>query len=136
MHNRLFTQARLATSGVCEEDTCILCGSKPEMRKHMFFQCDYSQQCLREIQDMWRRYARKSRGKISRAFIWSILAATIYHIWMARNEALWQKSVHIPTKVLKLIKMDAKYRIMEILHRKHTCKDKGWIEDILQRDNV
>jgi len=28
--------------------------------------------------------------------------------------------------------MDAKHKIMEILHRKHTCKDKGWVEDILQ----
>ncbi|KAK4735017.1 hypothetical protein R3W88_009278 [Solanum pinnatisectum] len=74
---------------------------------------------------MQRRCARKARGKISREFIWSVLTATIYHIWMARNEALCQKSVPISTKVLKLIRMDAKYRIMEILHWKHTCKDKG-----------
>ncbi|KAK4735014.1 hypothetical protein R3W88_009275 [Solanum pinnatisectum] len=84
-------------------------------------QCDYSQSCLRDvlqwmqltvhiedIQDMRRRSAQKARGKISREFIWSVLTATIYHIWMARNEALCQKSVPIPTKVLKLIRMDAK----------------------------
>ncbi|XP_060202908.1 uncharacterized protein LOC132631339 [Lycium barbarum] len=149
MHNRLQTRSRLAKIGVCQEDSCLLCGCYPETREHLFFQCTYSQTCLKDIMEWlqikvinwekegtWRRLARQAKGSVSRSFVWAVLAAAIYYIWMARIDAFWNMKVPHPRSILKKVMIDSKHRILEVLNRKRTCKDRRWIEDILSRINV
>lgn len=143
MHKRLLTRDRLAKMGVCQDTECLLCGRKPESISHLFFECDYSMKCLQgtlewldvninktDLEELWSRIARRAKGKISRSLIRAIVAALIYHIWQARNGALWNKAVTKPTEILKRIKEESKCRMMDILQKKTQCKDKGWIENL------
>lgn len=87
--------------GLSQETSCLVCGDAEETRNHLFFACSFSQACLsnslnrvqikvqtQDIQGMWTRMSRRGQGKISRATLWAVLAADIYHIWMARNDSL------------------------------------------------
>ena len=79
------------------------------------------------LEGIWRRLARKATGKISRALIRAIIAALIYHIWQARNGALWNKAVVRPTKIMKKIREESKGRFMS---RGIKCKDRKWIDNL------
>ncbi|KAH0722958.1 hypothetical protein KY289_006002 [Solanum tuberosum] len=143
MHRRLLTRDRLARMGVCQETECLLCGCKPENIDHLFFECDYSKKCLEGVlewmglniqrtnmEGIWSRLVRKEKGKISRALIRAIIAALIYHIWQARNGALWNKVVIRPTEIMKKIREESKGRCMSRIIAGIRCKDRKWIDNL------
>lgn len=101
-HDGLQTRDRLVRMGICDDTECLLCGERPEMRDHLYFECKFSQACLldvlkrmhsqvqkTDITGLWTRVARKANGKLSKAFIMAVLAAVIYKIWITRNDVLW-----------------------------------------------
>ncbi|KAK4731425.1 hypothetical protein R3W88_024413 [Solanum pinnatisectum] len=109
--------------GICWDKECLLCGSRPESINHLFFECEFSNEFLKEvlewlkigvkrtnIEGLWRRITRRAKGKISRSLIKAVLAALIYHIWQVRNGALWNKVVTRPEKNLKMIKEESRRR--------------------------
>lgn len=49
MLERLRTTDRLVASGICIDDSCVLCTGK-ESHRHLFFKCDYALKCLRMTQ--------------------------------------------------------------------------------------
>ncbi|KAM3221675.1 hypothetical protein P3L10_020945 [Capsicum annuum] len=71
--------------------------------------------------------ARYAVGRISRGLIWEVIAALIYHIWHARNEALWNQAVPRPRKEIKKIQEECKYRCFTFIQRRISCKDRQWI---------
>ncbi|WMV26498.1 hypothetical protein MTR67_019883, partial [Solanum verrucosum] len=71
-----------------------------------------------------------SRARKHVILIWAILAALVYYIWQARNDAVWNQRVPRTQMILQKIQMESKVRIFEILKRKHGCKDRYWIEQL------
>ncbi|XP_049381419.1 uncharacterized protein LOC125845987 [Solanum stenotomum] len=84
------------------------------------------------IDGLWRRVTRRAKGKISRSLIKAIIAALIYHIWQARNGALWNKAVTRLTKILKMIKEESRSRTRGSTQKKHTNKDATWIDNFFK----
>ncbi|KAK4715663.1 hypothetical protein R3W88_014001 [Solanum pinnatisectum] len=117
MHRRLLTRDRPAKMGIYQDKECLLCGSKPESINHLFFETN--------IEGLWRRITRRAKGKISRSLIKAVLAALTYHIWQARNGALWNEAVTSPGKILKMIKEESRSRITA-----SNNKDADWINNL------
>ncbi|KAK4733533.1 hypothetical protein R3W88_007794 [Solanum pinnatisectum] len=145
MYRRILTRDRLAKMGICQEKECLLCRSEPESINHLFFACEFSKECLKgvlewlkigikntNIDGLWRRITRKAKGMISRSLIKAIIALLIYHIWRARNGALWNKAVTRPAKILKMIKEESRSRTSGSTQKKHTSKDATWIDNLFK----
>lgn len=60
---------------------------------------------------------RNVKGRVNRSFIMAVLAALVYGIWKARNEALWQLRVPHPQEMIKQLKQDCKYSTIESVNR-------------------
>ncbi|KAK4708594.1 hypothetical protein R3W88_029519 [Solanum pinnatisectum] len=93
MHRRPLTRDRLAKMRICQDKECLLCGSNPENIDHLFFECEFSKECLKgvlewlkiginktNIEGIWRRVTRKAKGRCRRSIIKAVAAALIYHI--------------------------------------------------------
>ncbi|XP_070026682.1 uncharacterized protein [Nicotiana sylvestris] len=102
MHQRLLTKARLYHMGISQDDRCPICGTQEETIQHLFFECAFSKQCLHgvlnwmsiglqltDIAGIWKRMTRLIKGKRCREVVIAILAALVYWIWKARNNAIW-----------------------------------------------
>lgn len=122
-HDRLKTKDKLRDMGVIDDDTCPICGSHPESRDHLFFECEYSRQCviavrnwlgvpwsIRNIQD----FHRKHRGsRIKRSIIEAVIGNLIYTIWRTRNEVVWHHKVETASRSFETIKSDSMVRIQK-----------------------
>ncbi|XP_062094321.1 uncharacterized protein LOC133800379 [Humulus lupulus] len=106
MWERLNTKNRIIKYNSSLDPTCLLCGEADECIEHLFFQCLYSRKCLSAIKNWlnwnaqsinlvsllkWISHAKSSR--IYKSMLLTILAATVYHIWRARNDVLWNQKL-------------------------------------------
>ncbi|XP_009775391.1 uncharacterized protein [Nicotiana sylvestris] len=143
MRKKLLTKDRTLKMKITEDSDYMLCVGNTESIEHLFFECTYSRLCLAEvlkwlgmnIQNMevtgiWRRMTRIAKGKIGRSFTKAVLAAVIYHIWKAKNEAIWRKIVPRPQVVLKQIQHAFKYRCLEIIQKKKSKGNMSWFEKL------
>lgn len=105
------TCGRLKKMGISQEESYPLCRDHVETINHLIFGCEFSNRCLiiltqwtsqhvqnKEIEGYWEKIARKAKRKPSRAISWTITVATIYHIWKARDEAVWHYKVPRPQR--------------------------------------
>lgn len=101
--DRLKTTQKLMHIRLTEDDLCAICGTQIETRDHLFFNCDFSRQCIdklrqwlkvtwniKNLKDLYRK-RRMPRGKVK--IIEAILSNLVYAIWRVRNEAVWNKRV-------------------------------------------
>ncbi|XP_019257757.1 PREDICTED: uncharacterized protein LOC109235971 [Nicotiana attenuata] len=143
MRKRLLTKEKTMKLNITEDNECMLCEGKPESIDHLFFDCTYSRMCLTEVLQwlgmniqntevtgIGRRMARIAKGKAGRSFTKAALAAVIYYIWKARNEALWRKRVPRPQVLLKQIQLACKHRCMEAMKKKENDDNLYWIEQL------
>ncbi|XP_062118209.1 uncharacterized protein LOC133831814 [Humulus lupulus] len=101
MWERLNTKDRIIKYNSSLDSICLLCGEADECIEHLFFQCLYSRKCLSAIKNWlnwhtqsinlvrllkWISHAKAS--SIYKSMLMTILAATVYHIWRARNDVL------------------------------------------------
>jgi len=107
------------------DKSCILCGSHEESVRHLFFQCAMSRSVWEHIK-MWLGISRHLntvgsalkwiRGQ-ARGASWQskakqiALAATIYHIWQARNRMIFEDLRACKDSIINRIKTFV-YRIM------------------------
>lgn len=66
--------------------------------------------------------ARAAKEKIGRTFAQAALAAVVYHIWRARNEAVWLQKVLRPQKILEQIQYACKSRCIEVVQKRKRQK--------------
>lgn len=143
MKRKLLTKDRTLRMKITEDSDCMLCEGNTETMDHLYFECTFSKMCLAEVckwlgmnikntevTGIWRRMARIAQGRIGRAFTMSALAAVIYHIWRARNEAVWMKRVPRPQAILEQIQYTCKNRCMEAVQKKKNKKGISWIESL------
>ncbi|XP_019233568.1 PREDICTED: uncharacterized protein LOC109214136 [Nicotiana attenuata] len=143
MQRKLLTKDRTMRMKITEDSDCMLCGRNTETIDHLYFECTFSKMCLKEVckwlgmnikntkvNGIWKRMARKANGRIGRAFTRSVLAAVIYQIWRARNEAVWKGKVQRPQVMLKQVQHTCKHRSMEVVQKKKNMKGTRWIESL------
>ncbi|XP_073024427.1 uncharacterized protein [Primulina eburnea] len=115
-HSKLRTRDRLV---FVEDKTCILCKVQIETVEHLFFQCSFSCDVWREIR-AWlgmsknmgsptailRAFRNHYGGKstLDRMRIMA-LAATVYHIWNARNRSMFENEDPRLQDMVKRIKI-------------------------------
>ena len=129
-HERLKTKQRLKRVGVVEDNRCPLCDSQTETIEHLFFNCDFSCQCVEalkhwlgvtwSIKNMNDLHRKRRMPKTQWRLTVAIFCNLIYAIWNVRNEAVWQKKVSRIQTVVETIKIDFKIRFSSIILNEST----------------
>lgn len=60
---------------------------------------------------MEKSVQEKGKKKLCRNFGMVVLAALVYAIWTARNEAMWNSSIPNPRMICQQVKLECKYRV-------------------------
>lgn len=141
MWNRLQTKDKLHRFGVIDNDTCPLCNQEVESIDHVYFRCNYSQMCLTELcnqlgirrsltqlpdMDQWLR--RPAEGRFKAGVIRACFTALMYQIWIQRNEVVWKKKLGRPEALIRFIKWQCYWRIMQIQPRKISVNNQRWFD--------
>ncbi|KAM6569805.1 hypothetical protein CsatB_017790 [Cannabis sativa] len=122
---RLNTKERVSKFNQNIDITCALCGKGDETIEHLFFQCDYSSECLQEIKvslqwntpagDIFKRlqpcHQTKKFSAAKKSMVNTVVASLVYHIWKARNEVLWNHQQWLTSRTGKQAKQLSKLRI-------------------------
>ncbi|GFZ12259.1 hypothetical protein Acr_23g0006440 [Actinidia rufa] len=96
LKDRLLTRDKL--QGYIEDQTCPLCGEMEETIDHLFFQCRVGRQ--------------EARGTGAQAKAKRIgLACTVYYLWEARNERIFEGKIKHPRAIIRCIQIQA-YRVL------------------------
>ncbi|XP_075080387.1 uncharacterized protein LOC142165899 [Nicotiana tabacum] len=127
MHKRLLTRERLEKIGVCTNTSCGICGEGTEILPHLFFEFHFSEECYKLLNEwlglrtndlildgIWQRIIRNVRGKLCRKLITTVVAALVYKIWQARNDAIWNGKV--PRSVMVCKQIQQKSRVILSVH--------------------
>ncbi|XP_010666883.1 uncharacterized protein LOC104884000 [Beta vulgaris subsp. vulgaris] len=140
VQDRLKTRERLFKIGVSESDRCLLCQQQPENREHLFFNCHFTKQCLKEVMNWmnfnWngrgiRQLYRRIRGpnagnKFRKKVINAAIAAVVYFIWKNRNSAYWDDVIHTIDYTVKAVKNLVKLRVSQVMSSKVNSHDQEW----------
>ncbi|XP_048611796.1 uncharacterized protein LOC125586052 [Brassica napus] len=137
-YDRLPTRCRLAAWDTSIVKTCLLCGHCDESRDHLFLRCSFSKQIWKEITiclgyrpfyfHTWTALiAWLDAGNTTSPLILRRLAAqaTIYNIWIERNNRLHKGLTSTPPRLCKDI--DRLLRNI-ILARKNRSKFNGLMQ--------
>ncbi|XP_074278208.1 uncharacterized protein LOC141601803 [Silene latifolia] len=113
-HKRLLTLDRLCRMGITIQKLCFLCGEHDEDHEHLFFHCKYTCLCFNMLYK-WIHLQPRQMGspeemmglrKISRfrrKVLCSLVIATQYHIWHARNVGRIEHKVLHPMAIVKAV---------------------------------
>ncbi|KAK4384422.1 putative ribonuclease H protein [Sesamum angolense] len=107
---------------------CVLCGREMETHEHLFFQCNYSRQCIRILKGMvrftWPNRAwavdiawaskRWTGRHIVQAAYRALLAAIVYHIWHERNRRVFQHSMRPSSTIARIVVDEMRQKIISI----------------------
>lgn len=121
---RLNTKDKLIKWGVINSNVCSLCNQKAEDIEHLFFDCCFSahiwDKVLRSNDESrqkfcWRRevsyLCRRAKGKSAKAKLRKLwFNATVYHIWVARNNIIFNQGTIDADKIFSKIEFDVKNR--------------------------
>ncbi|XP_020249444.1 uncharacterized protein LOC109826834 [Asparagus officinalis] len=121
VQNRLLTHDRLMRRGTINSNICLLCaGTASETRNHLFFDCPFSREVWLAIMDWLRMtwqscewellmnwFYTRQRGNGFKTNVRRLaLAATVYRLWIERNNRFFQKGVTGAAHLVKNIKFD------------------------------
>ncbi|KAL2923393.1 Unconventional myosin-Ig, partial [Bienertia sinuspersici] len=137
MSQRLPTKDMLLRFGRFDDVSCSTCSQGEDSHSHLLFQCPFSLTCIQEIkrwlgiiatgtEGMWLAtwiYRNCRHSNFKRVMYACALAACVYCIWQARNEAIWNKSNISGDSTLIHIKFTVKNRISKILRKHVTYRD-------------
>lgn len=140
--NRLRTKERLAQIGVVTDASCAICGIEQESCHHLLFRCCFSRKvcvgllrwldirvALNEcIFTSWKKWGRKYRSKRKQNVCYAVLAATVYHVWLVRNNAVWNLKVPMPNVVIKCIKSKVCIRARSCVNAKWSDEERDWLD--------
>lgn len=90
MHRKLLTKDRLLKLKISQDSACTICGIQRETVEHLFFECKYSEECLKrlliwmqrgtikhDLKGRWRRIPRGIHGKKCREFATAVITTII-----------------------------------------------------------
>lgn len=99
MHDRLTTKFRMLTRGIEINSNCIFCNFACETRDHLFFHCSFTRRiwqrgleltCIKDPPTSWNEILTfftpyVLEGNLKATLIKHFFGATIYFIWLERN---------------------------------------------------
>lgn len=107
--DKLASFKRIEGWGMEAPKRCVLCGEEEEMMDRLFFRCRFSKGVWKKVEhamgyptgrvaDMIVDIGDKADDDLTQGaplwgFIWSGLAAAIWHLWRERNHQ-WKRSRH------------------------------------------
>ncbi|KAM6556987.1 hypothetical protein CsatB_004006 [Cannabis sativa] len=141
LQNRLKTRERLFKYKIIDSPDCILCSNDREIVDHLFFKCETSLDCLKQLKDWlnWQvnfdslqgllKWIRKSNNsKFLKNVKMATVATLVYSIWRARNDLFWNSNRQQSAEIVKQIKWAIKNRIMFAMPKKVKRKDRDWFQ--------
>lgn len=144
MWQRLNTRDRLRKIGLDVPSECPLCGKLPETAEHIFLHCEYSQRCRQMLEQKLQVRAQGSdlsqfsnwlhkpvAGSVRSQVVQCVFLSFLYHVWWQRNQAIWQGCIARHKRVVEQIITEAYWRIISVLPKKTSNRDRIWIRDIL-----
>ena len=126
MLGKLATKNNLVHFGVVTDDLCPLCWSSTKSVHHLFFICQYSKLCQRGL-ELWLQQRLRLTSihdidprkwhafMIKRQAVVVSICSLIYHLWQARNEAIWHYNLKHPDVVLRSIVDEVQLRMRSLL---------------------
>ncbi|KNA03881.1 hypothetical protein SOVF_204870 [Spinacia oleracea] len=135
---------RLRKIGLDVPSECPLCGKLPETAEHIFLHCEYSQRCRQMLEQKLQVRAQGSdlsqfsnwlhkpvAGSVRSQVVQCVFLSFLYHVWWQRNQAIWQGCIARHKRVVEQIITEAYWRIISVLPKKTSNRDRIWIRDIL-----
>ncbi|KAM3344365.1 hypothetical protein P3S68_024072 [Capsicum galapagoense] len=125
IHQRLYTKDRLDKWGIHPSRMCALCEEELEDHQHLFFKCSVSWAIWKRMLLAWQGITRRNmgwtdeiqwisthaKGKHLRAAILRMsFVATVYHIWLERNQRTFQQKKRTIDTLIKRIIQDIHFR--------------------------
>ncbi|XP_074283392.1 uncharacterized protein LOC141607942 [Silene latifolia] len=110
--NHLLTYDRLLRMNIAHCNRCLLCDDGEENIDHLFFQCSFSKQCVRLLED-WLQVCLPMHGVIDwwvhlmerslmmKQVVAAALAHMMYLIWHARNRCRLEYVLPSPVVLFK-----------------------------------
>lgn len=126
MRDRMVTRDSLISWGMDVSPSCLLCGTRAESVKHIFFECDYSLRVWNDIMARSRLQPPSAlhaivnwlsspqlQGKL-RTMLHLIFQATIYHLWKERNNRLHSNIARPPVQIIKDIALQLRSKLFSL----------------------
>ncbi|XP_057249344.1 uncharacterized protein LOC130590806 [Beta vulgaris subsp. vulgaris] len=145
MKGKLKTRDKLMSIGISRVDTCALCELDTETSQHLFFRCPFSKrvshgtlQWLEKrsavnecLYTQWKKWGRYSNSRRKQKIGYAVLTATVYEVWRARNNAIWNLKVPCPKAVIRNIKQNVCRRIQFQVTSKWSREETEWLEKLI-----
>ncbi|XP_021846136.1 uncharacterized protein [Spinacia oleracea] len=143
VQKRLHTTAVLARIGISSSAACLLCAQSDEDHNHLFFNCQYSKECLEKLTRWFgiqiqgtnllnvvnspshRRYT-----KFRRMVYYAGVSALVYLIWRSRNSSYWNQLVFTTPNVIASLKQIVRSRILVVMPKKVSRNDHRWFVEL------
>ncbi|XP_074311042.1 uncharacterized protein LOC141646932 [Silene latifolia] len=121
-HGRLLTRDMLHKMRICEDTVCCICGNQDESHAHLFFECDYSRECLSlfnafmknsvptgNVVQWWLKL--RMRSLLRKQMIGAGSQALVYRIWEMRNKCRVEGVLLRPRNLILLVQQDIRMRL-------------------------
>ncbi|GMQ04561.1 hypothetical protein CsSME_00049934 [Camellia sinensis var. sinensis] len=142
---RLYIGDRLAIFGINPAPICPLRGYNGEDHDHLFFHCPFSSRVwdaiLRKCNVNWTCnswtdwvdvVARDCKGKSLATILKKLgFCCTVYHIWLERNNRVFNKERKLEEVVIKIIISLIRYRCLALKNIKNSPTD-AWFQQELR----
>ncbi|KAK9676464.1 hypothetical protein RND81_11G079000 [Saponaria officinalis] len=138
MHQRLYTNTRLARFGVVSDGLCCLCADEAETQAHLFFECVFSRKCLQILSsklgmyipctDTWQWWDNnRFQNMFVKKLVRDCIIATLYSIWHCRNLSLFYGVILLPSVVMDKLCRDIQCRCRSVVSGHILVKFDDWI---------
>lgn len=116
---KLKTKRKLLKMQLIDDDHCPTCLSKAESVGHIFFECPFSFQCLREIGNLLQLTTIPQKLVHMINFNWKMnhfqknvtiasIYSLLYYIWKTGNHAVWHRCMNPADIIMKISKYELK----------------------------
>ncbi|XP_028097019.1 uncharacterized protein LOC114296888 [Camellia sinensis] len=140
IHNRLYTGDRLLLFGLAPHSQCPFCLDPGESHSHLFFKCNFTNRVWGAIEakcnikwpvldwpDIVTYATKETKGNSLRANILSnAFLCSIYHIWIERNNRVFNKKFKPEEVVFKSVIQMVRSRMLSIKNLPNSASD-SWV---------
>ncbi|XP_021865732.1 uncharacterized protein [Spinacia oleracea] len=139
IQSRLQTTSKLARIGVSQSANYLICSQVDETHQHLFFQCIYSNECLRAVKEwlgvsvassslihLVRQVGHSRISKFRKQVCYAAIVAAVYLIWQCRNTRFWESCVPTVSHIVTKLKQMVRGRIQTVMPKSVSRKDSDW----------
>ncbi|XP_074288733.1 uncharacterized protein LOC141613890 [Silene latifolia] len=135
MNQGLNVKAKLFQFGCCPDNRCCICDQDPETQEHLFFDCLYSRQVPRLV-EQWCGFkiivgsyasnGRSAGARLKKQTHYLIWSSCYYHIWSQRNSSRVHLILLMLENMVANIREDAMRRIRSKFGGSAGSEERTW----------